>query len=615
MTNAFRVSLIWIACSAVAIFFQLMAMDAAIVDNAYVPMGNDSFYHARRILDTAANPAGFYEFDDRIHTPEGSVVVWPWGYDYLVAQVVRASTALGLASSPMSALVHVPVVAVIATVGLVVLIARLAGLGTFYTLLAGLMVAVLPLTASLHGLGSLDHHFAEYLFVLATLAAGMIWLRRPKDVSRAALAGFLLGVAPAFHTALFVLQLPLLAALAILWLRGVAAPRRSVLGFSVAILLSTALILVPSLPVRLGYFDFGYLSWFQLYVAVGTCIVLGYFSAVSFSARALLYLVLGGLLLLAPLLRQFVLAGSFLGKDIVLLSDISEAKNLLRVGEEHGWIYAIGIFSPLIVMLPLVTLGSAWGVFTSRAGDRLLFWVYGLAGTISMYSQFRFHYFGSAAMILVPLVGAQWLGERIPAKVATRWLAALVFGGAIVYSGLFLLFSRKPPANDPYYQLTRFAMPALAEQCKADPGVVLAVNNDGHYIRYHTECSVIANNFLLTDLHQQKVREMEMLMRLTPDQLLQAGRPIKYVLARALGALALTDSGDYVLAPKELALSVNSTLFHSLLWDDVKTINPRYKLIEEHRMPGPEGYVYSRLWKIEPPVTGGPATGPAAPAR
>ena len=35
------------------------------------------------------DPAGFYEFDPKIHAPEGSLLVWPWGYDYVIAKIVR----------------------------------------------------------------------------------------------------------------------------------------------------------------------------------------------------------------------------------------------------------------------------------------------------------------------------------------------------------------------------------------------------------------------------------------------------------------------------------------------------------------------------------------------
>jgi hypothetical protein len=45
------------------------------IDGHYVPVGEDSFYHARRILDAIAG--NFYEFDPRIHAPEGGWLTWP----------------------------------------------------------------------------------------------------------------------------------------------------------------------------------------------------------------------------------------------------------------------------------------------------------------------------------------------------------------------------------------------------------------------------------------------------------------------------------------------------------------------------------------------------------
>jgi len=86
VTPAFRLTLIWIVGSMLAFIFAMNYLPASLVDGHYIPVSNDSFYHARRILDTAANPAAFYEFDNRINYPEGSWIVWPWGYDYLMAQ-------------------------------------------------------------------------------------------------------------------------------------------------------------------------------------------------------------------------------------------------------------------------------------------------------------------------------------------------------------------------------------------------------------------------------------------------------------------------------------------------------------------------------------------------
>ena len=49
--------------------------------------------------------------------------------------------------------------------------------------------ALSPLTQYLHGVGQIDHHFAEYIFVLATIACGLRWFARPEDTQAAIVAG------------------------------------------------------------------------------------------------------------------------------------------------------------------------------------------------------------------------------------------------------------------------------------------------------------------------------------------------------------------------------------------------------------------------------------------
>ena len=79
----------------------------------------------------------------------------------------------------------------------------------------------LPLTQYLHGVGQIDHHFAEYIFVLATIACGLQLAVAPgRHARRASLLGIVLGMAPAIHNALFILQLPVLASLLALWAAG-----------------------------------------------------------------------------------------------------------------------------------------------------------------------------------------------------------------------------------------------------------------------------------------------------------------------------------------------------------------------------------------------------------
>ena len=42
------------------------------VDDVYLPVSHESFYHARRILDAVADPSAYYQLDASIHVPEGS---------------------------------------------------------------------------------------------------------------------------------------------------------------------------------------------------------------------------------------------------------------------------------------------------------------------------------------------------------------------------------------------------------------------------------------------------------------------------------------------------------------------------------------------------------------
>ena len=56
-------------------------------------------------------------------------------------------------------------------------------------MIAGLAAALSPLTQFLHGVGQIDHHFAEYIFVLATIACGLRWFSRPDDTQAAIIAG------------------------------------------------------------------------------------------------------------------------------------------------------------------------------------------------------------------------------------------------------------------------------------------------------------------------------------------------------------------------------------------------------------------------------------------
>ena len=190
------------------------------------PTGNDSFYHARRILDAAVGNRGVFQFDDLLHVPDGAWVSWPWGYDYLLAKATQAALWLHPGLDPMAFLSYVPVAWIAVNAALFLAACRAIGLSVEFRLLAMLCFALSPLTQLLHAVGMIDHHYVEHTFVLLAVWLGIRWFQRPADRRRALGLGVALGVAPAFHNGLFILQLLPLFAVFAAWLRG-AAPSRA----------------------------------------------------------------------------------------------------------------------------------------------------------------------------------------------------------------------------------------------------------------------------------------------------------------------------------------------------------------------------------------------------
>ncbi len=241
---------------------------------------------------------------------------------------MRAARALGVPGSPIAILIWIPVVAVFLSVGLLMRIARRLELATPFVVIAALCLALSPLTQYLQGVGTIDHHFAEYIFVLASVGCGLGWFAAPTDTRLALILGMLLGAAPAIHNGLFVLQLPVLAGLLVFWLQDVRFPAKSMRVFCATLLLTTVAILVPSQPFRDGRFEFYYLSWFHLYVAIGTAVTALALTILARTRRNIAILAVIAVVLLLPLLQQIVVARSFLAGTIKRLDAISEVRSV-----------------------------------------------------------------------------------------------------------------------------------------------------------------------------------------------------------------------------------------------------------------------------------------------
>jgi hypothetical protein len=605
MTVAFRYTLVWLVGSFVAMLMALNTVSASFVDGHYIPSGNDSFYHARRILDTAAQPSAFYEFDTRIHVPEGSQLTWPWAYDYLMAMAVRAGVAMGLSAEPMTLLAYLPFLALPFSIALLIGIARELRLSAYAALLAVLCMSLLPLTQILHGIGIVDHHFMELIFTLAAVWSGLRWLNAPGSHARAVIAGCVLGLAPGFHNGMFILQLPLLLALAFSWLRDRRTPWNTTISFAVALGLSTLLIALPSEPVRRGEFEFYLLSWYHIYIAACTGVVALLLSKLAYSRRNLL--IVAGIAVLAavPLLGQMALGRDFVSGNLDMLQNIAEVKGMTALLQSRGLRWLFDYYSLLLLLVPFAIAGCAWLIYKRETPPPVVFFcICSLGGLALLLSQFRMHPYGSFALFLPVLAAVDHLATRRPEKY--RPVMALATLGIAVSFALPIkdqLFIRQKPANDAYYSLTQSAYALMHVGCAREPGLVLAGSDAGNYVRYHTECSVIANNFLLTPQHAAKIRELHKLMDLTPEEFLQSGYRVRYILFTLTDITETpridTRSKLVVGSPKDL-IGARPRLPAALLSAPEDSLGPHFKLLVDYNYGGKDGIPLARLYEVVP---------------
>jgi hypothetical protein len=594
---------LWLLIGAIAAGACALKWPAAHFGPEVVPVGNDSFYHARRILDTVADPASFYEFDPKIHAPEGSLLVWPWGYDYAMAWLVKAAQALGVPGSPMAILAWIPVLGVFAPIGLMMLICRRIGLSEGPTILAALAVALSPLTQWLNGVGIIDHHWAEYVFVLATLASGLKWLSKPDDGRAAITLGIVLGVAPAIHNGIFILQVPVLATLFVFWLQDQRVPLRSTLLFAAALLATTLAILIPSQPFRLGLFEYYRLSWFHLYIAVGTAVVSIALARLPRDKRGFAALLAMGVILVLPLVRQIAMVEGFLTAKISRLDAIMEMRALPPFA--MTWTGAVSLvesYSVLVFLTPLTALYCAWQGWQERATGRVFLWICCLLGLALLVSQIRMHYYGSFALYLPWLVLLQDLLQR---REQQRKL--ILLATSLLFALIYALPARNlakfgDVANDSSFRVLRPILDDLRKACAQDPGIVLTDNDAGQYVRYYTDCSVIANNFLLTRQQEQKIRQIDYLTSIPANAFPGVAPFVRYILIRPATIADVAQKGvtaiTYVsYSPKK------AQLISDLLLKPLDQIPSSYVLLEQAniRDTSKDGVLpYIRLFKVNP---------------
>lgn len=531
-----RIALIalWLASVAVASVFASFMRDSSLVDGVYIPLTTDSLYHAHRILDVVVEGKEFYQFEERLHYPDGAWIPWPWAYDYLMIKATQIALWLNPGLQPLAFLSHVAIAWL--AVNAALLLAATGSLNLSFGMRALVMLgfSLSPLTQLLHGVGQLDHHFIELTFVLLNLWLGLEWFRHPERLKWPIALGCALGVAPAFHNGLFVLQLMPLACIFVLWLRHQAPPARSALAFSITLVLVTQLILLPSEPYRQGMFEFGLLSWFHFCAAVATAAAVAFMACRPASVRSLLSLGALSLVLSAPMLAQVLRGASFISGEFSILDRIVEAHSpYVLATRVFGFMETVGYYSWLLLLAPVFAAWFAFKSLTTRNPVLLFYAVTSVFGLLLLLTQFRFHYFGLFALLTAGAFILERLQERHGWHRGLVFVIALAAMAFAVQPSLDLrLFKIYAPGADPMYANVRSLYAELSELCSEDPGLVLTTTDDGNAILFHTDCSIIANNFILRPEDDEKIREVGALMSATPQEIRDNRPDIKYLLIR-----------------------------------------------------------------------------------
>ena len=369
-----------------------------------------------------------------------------------------------------------------------------------------LFFAASPLTQTLHRVGMLDHHYVEYTFVLASLYLGLGWFGDLSSRRRAIALAAVLGAAPAFHNGLFILQLPVLVTLAVLWVLKRPIDRGAALAFALTLVAATALFLAPSEPFRRGEFSYYLHSWFHLYAAGCTALLCVLASAIRFTPAAAAGLCAVLAAMAAPTLPQLQHGRDFLFGGHPLLERIAEFGNVPRDIAAGRWWRLTLFYSPLLWLLPLGIGGLFWRLRRDSGNASIHFLVQAVIGSFLLLQTFRLHYFGTFALIL-PL--CRLIDDARELRPAPLRVAAAQRLRSACSSAAPLALGPARPASTSTSSRTSHAVrraaaastQALGAACRKAPGVVLADPNDGHPIRYHSECSVIADNFITTPQH------------------------------------------------------------------------------------------------------------------
>jgi hypothetical protein len=512
-----------------------------------------------------------------------------------MAKATQLAVWLVPSLDPMAFIAYVPVAWVLVNTALFMAAAGTLGLSSDLRVLAMFGFAFSPLTQLLHSIGMVDHHFVEHTFVLLNAWLGLRWFKQPDDSRRAVALAVALGAATAFHNGLFILQLFALSTVFILWLRASAPAPRALRSFGIALVVTTLLVLLPSEPFREGMFELGLHSWFHLYIAACTAVTMAFMAWRPASRPTVGLLVALCLALGLPLAGVLASGAGFLSGSFSILAEITEARSPYRMFVETlGPTETASYYGWLIVLAPALLAFYAYRLVRECRPERVFYAILVTLGLALLLAQMRLHYFGYFGLVTGGLLLIDELRERLAWNRGVVFVAAFMATVAAFQPALReRLFVYYAPGADTEYASAFALLLELQALCADDPGTVLASSDDGSPVLFHSECGVIANNFILRPEDKVHIDEVSRLMGLTPEQI-RAERPdIKYLLVRTRDFSLLKDGVAYLVEESPIA--------KQLLIDE--TPPPGFTLIKTIRRTldddTPAG-TYAKLFKVTP---------------
>jgi hypothetical protein len=600
LTPAFRYTLIWLAGSVIIMVATLNMLSGSYADGVYLPSNADAFYHARRILDAVASGGHVVQFDPTIHVPEGSWLTWPWGYDEIFARITALFGPYASDAAASRVLMRIPVFLAPVAVLVVVLLARLLRLGWVLTSIFTVTFATLPFVWAHFAVGNVDHHDAEMIWSGLTLCAGLWLIQRPNDIKPAIALGVVLGTAVAIQNGLFILQLAIAAAFSWLWVRRALVPgSRVMIALSITLLLVTVVACVPSELWRKGWFQFYTLSWFHTYIAAAVSVWLVLLSRLVPGRRSFLGLTVLAAVLAIPLLGSLQLGTSFVTGELASIQDVAEARSPYALYSLYGPSQSTWYLSWLMwLAAPAMLLNIYWALKSPEPGQQ--FFAVFAAIFIGLFQfQYRFDVFGIIPLLATPLIAVKIWSDSKPRHAWPLFaLTALCY--AVAMSPTFTRWKvRWELGGDPVYSVVRSAMDRLHGDCATHPGIVLAPVNDGHWIRFHTGCSVIGNVFLLTPQHVEKKLQVERMMSMSPQQLRQQALPVQYVLVHyEVEMFPPLSAGGPERPDLDVLRKSQGELVRTLL-DPAAAVPEGYEQVWETRTQA--GKIYGRMFRLHRP--------------